>query len=135
MIQSRRGHFFSAAARMRLFFGLCSTSASPSASGTGGTYIPKRPRNPFFKPYQPFTGFVVARPHASTVPSAEDWREQSRVSAGRAGDSNHADAFVKRMRVVSFETSSYVASTSMSQTISSAGTPTISLTMRGPPFS
>ncbi len=33
-------------------------------------YIPNRPRSPFFKPYQPFTGFFGERPHASTVPSA-----------------------------------------------------------------
>ena len=57
-------------ARMRLFFGLCSTSASPSFSSTMGTYIPKRPRRPFFIPYQPPTGLVAARPQASTVPSA-----------------------------------------------------------------
>src|SRR5205823_13147066 len=57
-------------ARIRLFFGLCSTSASPSASSTGGTYMPKRPRRPFFRPYQPPTGFFDERPQASTVPSA-----------------------------------------------------------------
>jgi hypothetical protein len=33
-------------------------------------YIPKRPRRPFFKPYQPFTGFFGDRARASTVPSA-----------------------------------------------------------------
>src|SRR2546430_16269648 len=33
-------------------------------------YIPKRPRRPFFRPYQPLTGFFGDRPHASTVPSA-----------------------------------------------------------------
>jgi hypothetical protein len=42
-------HFFFSA-RIRLPLGLCSTSASPSASSTGGTYIPKRPRSPFFRP-------------------------------------------------------------------------------------
>src|SRR5450759_515147 len=57
-------------ARMRLFFGLCSTSARPSASSSGGMYMPKRPRNPFFRPYQPPTGFFGDLPHASTVPSA-----------------------------------------------------------------
>src|SRR4029077_10989408 len=57
-------------ARMRLFLGLCSTSARPSASRSGGMYMPKRPRRPFFKPYQPPTGFFGDRPHASTVPSA-----------------------------------------------------------------
>ena len=31
-------------ARMRLLRALCSTSASPSSSSTGGTYMPKRPR-------------------------------------------------------------------------------------------
>src|SRR3979411_888622 len=56
--------------RIRLFFGRCSTSASPIASMTGGTYIPKRPRKPFFSPYQPPTGFFGERAHASTVPSA-----------------------------------------------------------------
>src|SRR5438105_13903905 len=40
-------------ARMRLFRGVCSTSARPSASNSGGRYIPKRPRRPFFRPYQP----------------------------------------------------------------------------------
>src|SRR6476661_10372134 len=54
---------------MRLFFGLCSTWASPRASIRGGTYMPKRPRRPFFRPYQPPTGFFGERPHASTVPS------------------------------------------------------------------
>src|ERR1700686_1874496 len=57
-------------ARIRLFFGRCSTSARPIASMTGGTYIPKRPRKPFFSPYQPPTGFFGERAHASTVPSA-----------------------------------------------------------------
>src|SRR3979411_2748704 len=57
-------------ARIRLFLGLCSTSASPIASMTGGTYIAKRPRKPFFSPYQPPTGFFGERAHASTVPSA-----------------------------------------------------------------
>src|SRR4030088_1184721 len=57
-------------ARIRLFFGRCSTSASPIASMTGGTYMPKRPRKPFFSPYQPPTGFLDERAHASTVPSA-----------------------------------------------------------------
>src|SRR5438132_5789240 len=32
-------------------------------------YMPKRPRSPFFSPYQPLTGFFGDRPHASTVPS------------------------------------------------------------------
>ena len=57
-------------ARIRLFFGRCSTSASPSASITGGTYIPKRPHKPFLSPYQPPTGFFGERAQASTVPSA-----------------------------------------------------------------
>src|SRR3984893_1227925 len=57
-------------ARMRLFFGLCSTSARPSASINGGMYMPKRPRRPFLSPYHPPTGFFGERPHASTVPSA-----------------------------------------------------------------
>src|SRR5256885_15476151 len=34
----RRDHF----ARMRLFFGFCSTAARPSASSKGGMYIPNR---------------------------------------------------------------------------------------------
>ncbi len=33
-------------------------------------YIPNRPRSPFFRPYQPPTGFSGDRPQASTVPSA-----------------------------------------------------------------
>ena len=72
LARSRRGahHVFFGVARIRLFFGLCSTSARPSASSTGGTYIPKRPRSPFFRPYQPLTGLVLERPQASTVPSA-----------------------------------------------------------------
>ena len=32
--------------------------------------MPKRPRRPFFSPYQPPTGLSGERPHASTVPSA-----------------------------------------------------------------
>src|SRR5258708_23828588 len=55
---------------MRLFFGLCSTSARPRASIRGGTYIPKRPRKPFLSPYQPPTGSLGERHQASTVPSA-----------------------------------------------------------------
>ena len=55
-------------ARIRLFLGLCSTSARPSASSTGGTYMPNRPRRPFLRPYQPLTGLVGDRPQASTVP-------------------------------------------------------------------
>jgi hypothetical protein len=57
-------------ARIRLFRGLFSTSASPSSFITGGTYMAKRPRSPFFNPYQPPTGFSADRAHASTVPSA-----------------------------------------------------------------
>src|SRR3989441_331263 len=57
-------------ARIRWFFGRCSTSARPMASMTGGTYMPNRPRKPFFSPYQPPTGFLGERAHASTVPSA-----------------------------------------------------------------
>src|ERR1039458_10181124 len=49
-------------ARIRLLRGFSSTSASPSFFSTGGTYIPKRPRRPFFKPYQPPTGFFGDRP-------------------------------------------------------------------------
>src|SRR5437879_12373814 len=64
-----RGPYFQRA-RIRLFFGLCSTTASPIASMTGGTYMPKRPRKPFFSPYQPPTGFFGDRAQASTVPSA-----------------------------------------------------------------
>src|SRR5205807_821798 len=57
-------------ARILLFFASCVTSARPSASSSGGIYMPKRPRSPFFSPYQPLTGFFGDRPHASTVPSA-----------------------------------------------------------------
>jgi len=32
-------------------------------------YIPKRPRKPFLRPYQPPIGLLLERPHASTVPS------------------------------------------------------------------
>ena len=56
-------------ARMRLLFGLCSTSAVPSTSMTGGTYIANLPLRPFFRPYHPPTGFFAERPQASTVPS------------------------------------------------------------------
>src|ERR1700674_4461920 len=55
---------------IRLFFGLCSTSAKPSASISGGMYMPNLPRKPFLSPYQPPTGFFGDRPHAPTVPSA-----------------------------------------------------------------
>src|ERR1700730_6282163 len=54
---------------IRLFLGLCSNSTKPSLSISGGTYIPNRPLNPFFMPYQPPIGFFAERPHASTVPS------------------------------------------------------------------
>ena len=47
---------------MRLFFGLSSTSACFSTFNTGGTYMPKRPRRPFFSPYQPPTGLSGAAP-------------------------------------------------------------------------
>src|SRR3989475_2630284 len=57
-------------ARIRLFLGLCSTSAMPSASSSGGMYMPNRPRSPFFSPYHPPTGYFDDRPHASIVPSA-----------------------------------------------------------------
>jgi ABC-2 type transport system permease protein len=57
------------AARIRLLRGLCSTSASPSSSSSGGMYMPKRPRSPFLRPYQPPTGLSGERPQASTVPS------------------------------------------------------------------
>jgi serine/threonine protein kinase len=40
----------------------------PSASISGGMYMPNRPRNPFFRPYQPLAGFFAERPHSSTVP-------------------------------------------------------------------
>src|SRR6266566_7028308 len=53
-------------ARIRLFLGLCSTSARCRASKTGGTYMPNRPRSPFFRPYHPPTGFFGDRPQAST---------------------------------------------------------------------
>ena len=43
---------------MRLLRGLCSSSARPSASMSGGTYMAKRPRRPFLSPYQPPTGIV-----------------------------------------------------------------------------
>ena len=33
-----------------------------------GMYMPKRPRRPFFMPYQPPTGLSAQRPHASPVP-------------------------------------------------------------------
>ena len=56
-------------ARIRLLRGLCSTSALPSSSSSGGMYMPNRPRRPFFRPYQPPTGLSSDRPHASTVPS------------------------------------------------------------------
>src|SRR4051794_25910718 len=52
-----RRHLGLPSARMRLFLALCSTSASPSTSRTGGTYNPKRPRRPFLMPYHPRTGF------------------------------------------------------------------------------
>ena len=55
-------------ARIRLFFGLCSSSQRPSASINGGTYTPNLPRKPFFNPYHPPTGLSSARPQASTVP-------------------------------------------------------------------
>ena len=44
-------------ARIRLLRALCSTSARPRCSMSGGTYMPNRPRSPFFKPYQPPLGF------------------------------------------------------------------------------
>src|SRR5579864_7710666 len=56
-------------ARMRLFFRLCSTSASPNSSMRGGRYMPKRPLSPFFNPNHPPTRLLDERPQASTVPS------------------------------------------------------------------
>jgi hypothetical protein len=56
-------------ARIRLFRGLCSTSALPSVSRSGGRYMPNRPRKPFLSPYQPPRGLSDERAHASTVPS------------------------------------------------------------------
>ena len=38
-----------------------------SSSMSGGMYIPKRPRRPFLRPYQPPTGLSGERPQASTV--------------------------------------------------------------------
>ncbi len=35
---------------------------------SGGMYMPKRPRRPFFSPYQPPIGLPGERPQASTVP-------------------------------------------------------------------
>ena len=55
---------------MRLLRALCSTSASPRCSISGGTYIAKRPRKPFLSPYQSPTGLSGERAQASTVPSA-----------------------------------------------------------------
>src|SRR2546428_6981920 len=49
-------------ALIRLFFGLCSTSAKWRTSSTGGTYMPNLPRSPFFSPYHPPTGFFEDRP-------------------------------------------------------------------------
>ncbi len=54
---------------MRLLRGLCSTSAFPSSSSSGGMYMPNLPRSPFFKPYQPPSGLSSDRAQASTVPS------------------------------------------------------------------
>src|SRR5439155_8023275 len=51
---------------MRLFFASWVTSARPSSSRSGGMYMPKRPRSHFFRPYQPPTGLVGERPHASS---------------------------------------------------------------------
>ena len=63
--QARRPY----SARIRLLRGSCSSSARPRASSSGGMYIPKRPRRPFFSPYQPPTGLDSSRAQASTVPS------------------------------------------------------------------
>src|SRR3989454_10961258 len=66
---------------MRLFLALCSTSASPTASTSGGTYTPKRPRKPFLSPYQPPIGFFGDRPQASTVPSVAGFCSSALPSA------------------------------------------------------
>src|SRR5207253_2929458 len=59
-------------ARIRLFFGLCSTSARCKASRTGGTYMPNRPRSPLFRPYHPPLG--VFKSHGcSRVPASPDF--------------------------------------------------------------
>src|SRR4029079_17725393 len=55
--------------RIRLFLASWVTSASPSASSSGGMYTPNRPRRPFFRPYHPPRGLASDRPHASTDPS------------------------------------------------------------------
>src|SRR5262249_12939363 len=52
-----------------LFRALCSTSANPNASISGGTYMAKRPLKPFLSPYQPPMGFLDERAQYSTVPS------------------------------------------------------------------
>src|SRR5215467_11953856 len=70
--------------------GWCSTSARPRTSMTGGTYIPKRPRRPFLRPYQRPTGLSGERPHASMVPSTAGFCSSAlpfptcTTSAGRA---------------------------------------------------
>ena len=60
-------------ARMRLLRGLCSTSASPSASSSGGMYIPNRPRSPFLS--------AVPPAHRDCPPSAPTPRRSPRRPA------------------------------------------------------
>jgi hypothetical protein len=73
-------------ARMRLFFALCSTSASPSASMTGGTYVANRPRRPFLSPYQPSTGSWSTVPKPRRCPP----RPASARRRFRATSNRHA---------------------------------------------
>src|ERR1700682_5937411 len=46
---------------MRLFFGLCSTSARPNALSRGGLYMPNRPGNPLLEAVPP-ADWILRRP-------------------------------------------------------------------------
>src|SRR3977135_4346103 len=85
---------------MRLFLALCSTSARPSTSMSGGMYMPKRPRRPFFKPYQPPTGLSDARPQASTVPSAAGFCSSAEPSGIQSPRLEHGVQVVQAAQLV-----------------------------------
>ena len=69
---------------MRLSLALCSTSASPRCSMSGGMYIANRPRKFVFRPYQLPIGLSFERAQCSTVPAvvANSWMNRERSIVG-----------------------------------------------------
>ena len=87
-------------ARIRLLRGLCSTSARPRSSSSGGMYMPNRPRRPFFRPYQPPSGLSGERPTPRRCrPSPASARRRCRAPSSRRAR-EHRVQVVDRARVV-----------------------------------